>query len=116
VRYLLVICILFLQFANSFTAVAEAALPVKEVSHNKKAACLYANDLLHDQAAEVARTIQFSCIVFNARDHRANEGLLSLTRQGDPIAGDLRKCISDSTISHWTPLVRLLLFPNHYFW
>jgi hypothetical protein len=96
--------------------VAEAALPVKEVSHNKKAACLYANDLFHDQAAEVARTIQFSCIVFNARDHRANEGMLSLNHLSDPIASDLRKCINDSSISHFTPLVRLLLFPNHYFW
>lgn len=115
-RYLLIISILFLQFANSFTAVAEAALPVKEVSHNKKAACLYANDLLHDQAAEVARTIQFSCIVFNTRDSRVHEGLLSLDRLSDPIAGDLRKCINDSAISHFTPLVRLLLFPNHYFW
>jgi len=96
--------------------VAEAALPAKEVSHNKKAACLYANDRLHDQAAEVVRSIQFNCIVFHARDHRDNEGLLSLHHLRDYITGDLRKCINDSAISHWTPLIRLLLFPNHYFW
>lgn len=91
-------------------------MPVKEVSHNNKAACLYANDLLHDQAAEVVRSIQFNCIVFNARDHRNNEGLLSLHHLSDNIGNDLRKRINDSSISHWTPLIRLLLFPNHYFW
>ena len=115
-RYLLIISILFLQFAHSFTAVAEAALPAKEISHNKKAACLYANDLLHDQAAEVVRSIQFNCIVFNARDHRGNEALLSIEHLSDDVTDDLRKRINDFAISHWTPLVRLLLFPNHYFW
>jgi hypothetical protein len=116
VRYLLIISILFLQFANSFTAKAEAALPAKDVSHNKKAARLYANDLLHDQAAEVARTIRFTCIGFKARDHRANEGLFSPDHVSDNIAGDLDKRINDSAIAHFTPLIRLLLFPNHYFW
>ena len=115
-RYLVIICILFLQFANSFTAAAEAALPVKEVSQNKKAACLYANDLLHDQAAEVVRSIHFNCIAFKTREHRDTEGLLSPDHQSDDMAGDLRKLINDAAISHWTPLVRLLLFPNHYFW
>lgn len=77
---------------------------------------MYANDLLQDQAAEVVRSIQFNCIVFNAREHRDNEGLLSLDHLSDNMAGDLHKRINDAAISHWTPLVRLLLFPNHYFW
>jgi hypothetical protein len=96
--------------------VAEAPLPAKEISHNKKAACLYANDLLHDQAAEVVRSIQFSCIVFNARDHRSNEALFSVEHLSNNVAEDSRKRINASAISHWTPLIRLLLFPNHYFW
>ena len=115
-RYLLIISILFLQFASGFTAAAEAALPAKEVSHNKKAACLYANDLLQDHAAEVVRSIQFSCIAFHAREHRDHEGLLSLNHVSDNITNDLRKRINDAAIAHFTPLTRLLLFPNHYFW
>jgi len=116
VRFLLIISILFLQLAHSFTAVAETPLPAKEAAHNKKAACLYANDLLHHHAAEVVRTIQFNCIAFNARDHRGNEALLSVEQLSNCVADDSHKRINDSAISHFTPLIRLLLFPNHYFW
>ncbi|HUP12847.1 MAG TPA: hypothetical protein VM187_11555, partial [Niastella sp.] len=94
----------------------ETALPAEDVAHHKKAACLYAKDLLHHQAAEVARSIQFSCIVFSARDHRTNEGLLSLDHLKDNISGDLRKRINDCAGAHFISLIRLLLFPNHYFW
>jgi hypothetical protein len=96
--------------------VAETALPAKEISHHNKTACLYANDLMHHQAAEVVRSIRFNCIVFNARDHRSNDALLSIEHLSNNVTDDSRKRINDSGISHWTPLIRLLLFPNHYFW
>jgi len=115
VRYIYIICILFLQLANGFTAEAGTRLPVKDASH-KKEASLSIHDLLHHHAAEVARSIRFSCSTLNARDQRENDGLLSLDHLSDQIAGDLRTRINDFSIAHWTPLIRLLLFPNHYFW
>jgi hypothetical protein len=114
VRYLYIISILLLQFAGSFAADAKAPLPVKEVSHGKTAS-LSSNDLLHDQAAEVVRSIQFSCIVFNAH-HRDIEGLVAAACQSDYRADDLRKRNNVFSIAQWTPLKRLLLFPKHYFW
>ena len=114
-RYLYIICILLLQFARGFAADAGTPLPVKEVSHNKTAS-LSANDQLHDEAAEVARSIQFSCVVFNARIHRDTEGLVATGYMSDYIADDLRKRNNVFSISHFTPLNRLLLFPKHYFW
>ncbi len=113
-RYLCIICIFLLQFAQSFAADAKAPLPAKEVSH--KTASLSANDLLHDHAAEVVRSIQFNCIVFKVRDQRITEGLLPSGNLSNYIAGDLRKYNNVFSTFHWTPFNRLLLFPKHYFW
>ena len=110
----MIICLLFLQFAQRATA-EEASLPVKEVSHNKTAS-IFANDQLHHHAAEVVRSIQFNCVIYNARDHRATEAFVSSAYGSDYIADDLRKRNNVLPISHWTPLTRLLLFPKHYFW
>jgi hypothetical protein len=114
VRYLFIIYLLLLQFAGGFAADAKAPAPVKEVSHGKNAS-LSANDLLHNQAAEVVRSIQFSCVVFNAH-HRDIEGLVAASYLSDYIADDLRKRNNVFSIAHCTHLKRLLLFPKHYFW
>ncbi len=113
-RYFYVLSILLLQFAGSFAADAKAPMPVKEVSHNKTAS-LSSNDLLPDQAAEVVRSIQFSCIVFNAH-HRDIEGLVASGCMSNYIADDLRKRNNVFSVAYFTPLKRLLLFPKHYFW
>jgi hypothetical protein len=115
VRYLVTLILLFVQLTRCFTAAAEAHVPLNEVSHEKSAS-FQAGDLLHDQSAEVARTIQFTCVAFAIRDHRITEGTVTVAHLSDYIAGDLRKRINASPTPHWSPLIRSLLFPNHYFW
>jgi hypothetical protein len=100
---------------SCFTAGAETHLPLNNSSHEKGASFI-ANDFFHDQSAEVARTIQFNCVAFAVRDHRITEGTVTVAHLSNYIAGDLRKRINASPTPHWSPFIRSLLFPNHYFW
>jgi hypothetical protein len=114
VRYLFILLLLFVQLT---TGIAEAGtpLPANNGSHQRSASLL-ANGFLHDHLAEVAHTIQFNCVAFNVRDHRDTDGAFTIARLSNYLAGDLRKRINACSAPHSSSLIRLLLFPNHYFW
>jgi hypothetical protein len=115
VRYLFIVILLFVQLVTGFTADAGTPLPANNIAHPKSASVL-ANDFLSDHFAEVAHSIQFSCVAFSVRDHRDSDGSIMVARLSNYIAGDLRKRINASSTPHWSSFIRLLLFPNHYFW
>jgi len=115
VRYLFTLLLLFVQLVTGFTADAGTSSPTNTISHEKSASLL-ANDILHNHFAEVANTFQFNCVAFNIRDHRDSDGSIMVARLSDYISGDLRKRINAFPTPHWSSFIRLLLFPNHYFW
>jgi hypothetical protein len=115
VRYLFTLLLLFVQLVTGFTADAGTSSPTNNISHEKSASLL-ANDILHNHFAEVANTFQFNCVAFNIRDHRDSDGSIMVARLSDYISGDLRKRINAFPTPHWSSFIRLLLFPNHYFW
>jgi hypothetical protein len=115
VRHLLIICILFSQLLGSFTA--EAGKPFKgNVLPQTENAGLYAASLYDEHAAEVARPIQFNYITFRLTAQRLLTGSLSINNLGYYIPDELRKRENVRPAFIGPPLVRLLLFPNHYFW
>ena len=114
-RYLFTLLLLFVQLVRCFTAEAGTHLPLNNVSHEKSAS-LSAHAFLHDPSAEVVRPIQFTCVAFNVRDNRITEGAITAAHLSNYLAGDLRKRINAFPTPQWTPFIRSLLFPNHYFW
>jgi hypothetical protein len=115
VRYLFTLLLLFVQLVTGFTAGAGTPSPTNNISH-EKGHSLLANDFLHDHLAEVANSFQFNCVAFSVKDHRDTDGSVMVTRLSDYLSGDLRKRINAFPTPHWSSFIRLLLFPNHYFW
>ncbi|OQP54265.1 hypothetical protein A4H97_22505 [Niastella yeongjuensis] len=107
--------ILFVQLVRCFTAEAGTPLPENNIAHQKSASLL-ADDLLPDHFAEVAHAIQFTCVASTIRDHRDSDGSITLVRLSNYNAGDLHKRIKAFSVPHSSSFIRLLLFPNHYFW
>lgn len=115
VRYLFTILILFVQLVSGFTAEAGTQLYANDIAH-QKSATLLADDLLPDHFAEVAHAIQFIGAASSLRDHRDTDAIVTVTRLSNYLAGDLRKRINAFSEPHAVSFIRLLLFPNHYFW
>jgi hypothetical protein len=115
VRYLFTLLLLFAQLVTGFTADAGTSLPANNRSHEKSTSIL-ADDLSPNHLAEVANSFQFNCVAFNVRDHRDTDGSIMVARLSNYMSGDLRKRINAFPTPYWSSFIRLLLFPNHYFW
>lgn len=113
-RYVFTICILFIQLVSCFTAGAET--PDQHIISQKKDAVVSSLSGHHDPIAELARSIHFNCTTVQIRDHRLLEDVPSTDNLGSYIAEALRKRAIAHPVSPRFPLIRLLLFPNHYFW
>jgi len=115
VRYLFTLLLLFVQLVTGFTADAGTSLPSNNISHDQHTSIL-ADDFSPNHLAEVANSFQFNCAQFNVRDHRDTDGSIMVARLSNYISGDLRKRINVFPTPYWSSFIRLLLFPNHYFW
>lgn len=93
---------------------ADRPLPTGNIPHQKNTSIL-ASDFLHDHLAEVAHPIQFNCVAFHV-NQRDTDGTITVARLSNYISGNLRKRINAAAVPHWSSFIRLLLFPNHYFW
>ena len=114
-RYIITICILFIHLAGSIAVKAGGPAPVNEVSHTDKAALSTAGTNLNSEA-EVSRTVQFHCTTFKLSNNRLLVAVLSMTQVSNEVAGKLYTHPATYQFSYSLPLVRLLLFPQHYFW
>ncbi|WP_133055322.1 hypothetical protein [Niastella koreensis] len=114
-RYLFTLLLLFVQLVTGFTADAGTTLPSNNISHEKNTSIL-ANDFSPNHLGEAATSFQFNCVAFNVRDHRDTDASVMVGRLSNYISGNLRKRINAFPTPHWSSFIRLLLFPNHYFW
>jgi hypothetical protein len=105
---------LFVQLIRCITAVAEA--PYQHNVSQKQHAAVAAFSYHHDPAAELARSIHFTGTTFQVKDHRFQEDVLAANNLNSSMATALRKRAIAYSASPRSPLIRLLLFPNHYFW
>ena len=114
-RHFIYISILFVQLLGYFTAEAGKPFPINDVSQPENTR-IAAADFHHDHTAEIVRPIQFHCATFKLTDQPFPAGKLSINKLGYYLPDELRKRENVCPTSTWVPLVRLLLFPKHYFW
>lgn len=114
-RYFVNICLLFVQLLGYFTAEAGKPFQINDLSQHENAV-ISASSFHYDHSAEVARPIHLNYTTFKLIGQRFPAGILSINNPGYYIPDELRKRENVCPTSIWIPLVRLLLFPKHYFW
>ncbi len=115
VRYIILLCILVIHLGKCFTAEAGTRLPAKNVSTEKKAS-LSPADLLRNESGEVVRSFQLAAFRTSPRDHRFTDGIITVNKLSTCFADHLQKRFTLFPATQGKALIRLLLFPNHYFW
>lgn len=115
VRYVFTICLLFIQLLGHITAEAEVPFQISNISQQENAA-IAISSFHTDHAAEVVCTIQFNGTTFKWRAHRFQAGSISINNLSNYIPEEPGNHANVYPAPIRVPLVRLLLFPNHYFW
>lgn len=110
----LIICIL-LSLLAGYYASAKAPVSSKQPT-SMEAAQLSATLLRTNDAAELTPSVQFTLQAFKTREQRFLQSLVRVFCLQTPLpAGTNGHANVYPPLPH-IPLVRLLLFPKHYFW
>jgi len=114
-RQLFVICVFSLCLFGYFSA--EAKTSVETIAENRKEnSNLTVLSFHYNHPANIAQLNQVHHITFNARDQKALPGFINKNGFDHPMPGRTDKHLNVYFAPTYIPLVRLLLFPEHYCW
>ena len=114
-KQLLVICVLALQLFGSHSANAGMVAPVGAESVTKKHAA-HSLFLQQDHPADISPTVRIATTALKARCHRSPGAAASFSDAVNALAVRPDKNPDRYSSPLYLPLIRLLLFPKHYFW
>lgn len=114
-KQLLVICVLTLQLFGLHSAKAGMVAPVGTESITKKSAA-HSFHLQQDYPADIIPTVRIATTALKARYHRSPGAAVNLVDAVNVLAVPAGKNPDNYTSPLYLPLIRLLLYPKHYFW
>ncbi|HEY6954985.1 MAG TPA: hypothetical protein VI385_07055 [Flavisolibacter sp.] len=114
-KQLLVICVLTLQLFGLHSANAGMVAPVGAESITRKSAA-HSLFLQRDHPAEISPTVRIVTTALKARYHRSPAGAVNVVDGASVLAVPSAKNPDNYTSPLYLPLIRLLLYPKHYFW
>ena len=114
VKRALVLYIIFIQLLSYFSAAATSTAARNSEVHQE--ASIAAASFMRDQPAELTPSPHFTCTGFKVRDQRFVHSLLVITGFHSNNPGKLNTIAAIPYLPPYRPLIRLLLYPKHYFW
>jgi hypothetical protein len=102
------------QLLGQFTAAAN--LPDRVPVAQKESACITEADFHQKHAAEIVQTFRLLNATGKIRVQRYLDVLIAITNRSNYLSGEIHTRVTAFPFIPGIPLVRLLLFPPHYFW
>jgi hypothetical protein len=102
------------QLVGQFTAAAN--LPDRAPVSQKESASITAADGHQKHAAEIVQTFRFHSLAGKIRVQRYVDVLISVINHSNGLSNEIHKRVTAYPFIPGIPLIRLLLFPKHYFW
>lgn len=115
VRYASILYILILQLLWQSAIEPKMYSPVTKALQEGSAG-ISASSVTPKQYGEITPLLQFSGIVSKVTSPKQHDGLTGILNLSSYLSVQVRTIINSFVSPPRFPLVRLLLFPNHYFW